>query len=223
MFAGPPVRRKRPIRRAAIRLAGFCLLASSLLTAAASSSAQTRGSFSIREGGQETSILADQIEQVGGPTDLLIAVGNVEITQGNTRLLADRVELNRDTGEAVAQGRVVFYDGEDRLAGERVEYNIKTGTGAVYNATTFSEPYYHLRAEQMNRGGPGLYTLRRGVFTTCEGDEPAWSFRMGTGTVSLDDIVYGQSGSFWILDRVPLIPWVPFFAAALRRERQSGF
>jgi len=28
--------------------------------------------------------------------------------RGATRLLAARVELNRDTGEAVAQGKVVF-------------------------------------------------------------------------------------------------------------------
>jgi hypothetical protein len=38
----------------------------------------------------------------------MIAVGNVEITRGQTRLLADRVELNRDTGQAVTQGKVVL-------------------------------------------------------------------------------------------------------------------
>jgi lipopolysaccharide assembly outer membrane protein LptD (OstA) len=105
----------------------------------------------IQEGGQETTILADQIQQVGGPSNLLIAVGNVEITQGTNRLVADRVELNRDTGEAVAQGRVVFFDGQDRLVGDRVDYNLKTGTGIVYNASSFSEPYYHLSAERMDR------------------------------------------------------------------------
>jgi LPS-assembly protein len=46
---------------------------------------------------------------------------------------------------------------------------------------------------------------------------------MGSGTVDLDDIVYGQNASLWIADKVPLIPWIPFFAAAIRRERQSGF
>ena len=56
---------------------------------------------------------ADQLQQVGGATDLMIAVGNVEITRGQIRLLADRVEINRDTGQAVSHGKVVFYDGPD--------------------------------------------------------------------------------------------------------------
>ncbi len=185
--------------------------------------AQVKGPLTITAGGQQATVLADEIQQVGGANELLIATGNVEITQGETRLLADRVELNRDTGEVVAEGRVVFFDGENRLVGDRVDYNLKTGTGVVYDATTFSAPYYHLSAERMDRVGPGLYNVYRGVFTTCEGDEPAWSFKMGTGTVALDDIAYGQNASFWLLDKLPLVPWVPFFAAALRRERQSGF
>ena len=184
---------------------------------------QPKGPVTIRAGGQEATVLADQLQQVGGANELLIAVGNVEITQGQSRLLADRVELNQDTGEAVAQGRVVFFDGQDRLVGDRVDYNLKTGTGVVYNASTFSAPYYHLSAERMDRIGPGLYNVYRGVFTTCEGDEPAWSFKMGTGTVALDDVAYGQNASFWVSDKLPLVPWVPFFAAAIRRERQSGF
>jgi LPS-assembly protein len=199
------------------------LVALTLLAAPATAWAQLRGPVTLRDGGQETTILADQIQQVGGANELLIAVGNVEITQGTSRLLADRVEVNRDTGEAVAQGRVVFFDGQDRLVGERVDYNLKTGTGIVYNASAFSQPYYHLSGEQMSRIGPGLYSVKRGVFTTCEGDEPAWAFRMGSGTVNLDEIVYGTNASLWIADKVPLIPWVPFFAAAIRRERQSGF
>ena len=184
--------------------------------------AQTQ-SLSIQAGDQEATILADQIQQVGGANQLLIAVGNVEITHGRTRLLADRVELNQDTGEAVAQGRVVFFDDQDRLVGERVDYNLKTGVGVVYNATTFSAPYYRLSAERMDRIGPGLYTLQNGAFTTCEGDEPLWSFKMGSGTVAMDDLAFGQNASFWLTDKVPIIPWLPFFAAPIRRERQSGF
>jgi LPS-assembly protein len=153
---------------------------------------------------------------------LLIAIGNVEITQGASRLLADRVELNRDTGEAVAQGKVVFFDGQDRLVGDRVDYNLKTGTGVVYNGSTFTAPYYHLSGERMDRIGDGIYRVRRGVFTTCEGDEPDWSFRIGSATADLSDIVYGTNASFWVRS-IPVIPFVPFFAAALRRERQSGF
>jgi LPS-assembly protein len=76
--------------------------------------------------------------------------------------------------------------------------------------------------ERMDRIGESNYEIRRGTFTTCEDDDPPWSFRFNSGTADLDDIVYGRDASFWVKS-VPLLPWVPFFAAALRRERQSGF
>lgn len=184
--------------------------------------ASPAGGVTVRAGGEEASVVADQIQQVGGSSDLLIAIGNVEITRGQSRLLADRVELNRDTGQAVAQGKVVFYDGPDRLVGERIDYNLKTGTGVVYNGSAMSAPYYRLSAERMDRVGDSVYEVRRGVFTTCEGDDPAWSFHFASGNADLEDIVYGRDASFWIKS-VPVWPWFPVFAAALRRERQSGF
>jgi len=175
-----------------------------------------------QDGAGEVTVTADQMQQVGGPPNLLIAVGNVEIVRGAARLLADRVELNRDTGEAVAQGKVVFYDGQDRLVGDRVDYNTKTGTGVVYNATAFSSPYYSLSGRRLDRIGESVYEAKDAVFTTCEGDNPAWSFRIGSCVADLNDIVSGTDASFWV-GKIPLIPWFPWFAAAIRRERQSGF
>jgi LPS-assembly protein len=225
----PPTARPRASELGASRsrpgtLAGALALVAWLVLAVAAASAQPAGRapLVISDGGEEASILADQIEQVGGAQDLLIATGNVEITQGASRLLADRVELNRDTGLAVAQGKVVFFDGQDRLVGDRVDYNLRTGTGVVYDGSAFSAPYYRLSGERMDRIGEGVYRVRRGVFTTCEGDDPVWAFRMGSATADLDEGLYGTSGSFWVKS-LPLIPYVPFFAAAIRRERQSGF
>ena len=199
------------------------LLIAVLLPGAPAAWAQAvRGPVIIGSGGQESSIVADQIQQVGGPNDLLVATGNVEITQGATRLLADRVELNRDTGEVVAQGKVVFFDGQDRLVGDRVDYNLKTGTGIVYNGSTSTAPYYHLSGERMERVGEGIYEVRRGTFTTCEGDDPIWSFKFGSSTANLNDVLYGSGASFWVRN-IPIIPFFPFFGAAIRRERQTGF
>ncbi len=173
------------------------------------------------EGGEVT-ILADRLEQVTAD-NLLIATGDVEITRGTARLLADRVELNRETGDATAQGHVVFYDGEDRLTGERIEYNVKDGTGVVYQGRLQVAPYYRIGGQRLERLGPEVYRIRRGVFTTCEDDEsPPWSFHFGEATADLDNLIYGTNASFWVKE-IPLIPFVPFFAAAIRRERQTGF
>ncbi len=195
------------------------LLVSAYLVLALPAFAQTP--LNLQGDGGGVSILADQIQQVG-PDGLVIATGNVEITRGTSRLTADRVEINRETGEAVAQGKAIFFDGKDRLVGERIDYNLKTGTGVVHNGSAFSAPYYRISGERLERVGEGVYSVRRGVFTTCEADPPLWSFKLGRATVELDDKIVGRDASFWV-EKVPVIPWVPFFAAALRRERQTGF
>jgi len=192
-----------------------------LLAGATVAHAQGRAPVAVRTAGGEVTVLADQLEQMGGD-NLLVASGNVEITRGRSRLLADRVELNRETGDAVAQGRVIFYDGEDQFTGERIDYNLKTGTGVIYKSAAKVAPFYRLSCETMERLGDSVYRVRRGVFTTCEDDSPTWSFRFGSATADLDESIYGTGASFWVKE-IPLIPFVPFFAAAIRRERQTGF
>lgn len=193
-----------------------CLLAAPLTTAAQPAAPVTVGTST-----GDVTVVADQLEEVG-PEHLLIATGNVEVSKGPTRLIADRVELNRQTGDAVAQGRVVFYDGDDQLVGRRIEYNFKTGTGVVYQAEGRAAPYYRISGEQMTRVGQSMYTVRKGTFTTCEADPPPWSFHFASGTADLEDIVQGRSASFWVKN-LPLIPFFPYFAAAIRRDRQTGF
>ena len=178
--------------------------------------------LSLSGPGGETTIVADRMQQVGGDADLLLATGNVEITRGETRLVADRVELNRATGEAIAQGKAVFFDGQDRLVGERIDFNLNTGTGVVYKGSTFSPPYYRLSGDRMERLGESVYTIRQGTFTTCEGDDPAWSFRFGSAEAELDNLITGTSASF-LVKGIPVIPWFPFFAAPIGQERKSGF
>ena len=191
-----------------------------MAVAAAAEAQQPQVPVTVPTAGGDVTIIADQLEQAA--PDLFIATGNVELTKGGTRLMADRVELNRATGDAVAQGRVIFYDGEDQLTGQRIEYNIKTGTGVVYQATAQGAPYYRITGEKMERLGESVYRVKKGVFTTCDGDPPDWAFHFGSATADLNEFLYGTNASFWVRN-IPLIPFVPFFAAAIRRERQTGF
>ncbi|MBI2215834.1 MAG: LPS-assembly protein LptD, partial [Candidatus Rokubacteria bacterium] len=169
----------------------------------------------------EVTVIADEIEEIG-PEGLVIATGDVEITRGDARLTADRVEMNRETGDTVATGHVVFHDGEDRITADRVDYNFRTGTGVLHRGHARAAPYYRLSGEKLERVDDKVYRVRNGVFTTCEADPPPWSFKMGSATADLESFVWGRNASFWV-KRLPLIPWIPFFAAPIRRERQTGF
>jgi LPS-assembly protein len=212
----------RTRRRIALSLAAVLLGAAAFPAASpAQAPPSLPAPLTVGTAGGDVTVLADSIEEVG-PERVLVATGNVEITRGRARLIADRVEINRDTGDAVAQGRVVFYDGEDQLTGRRIEYNLKTGTGVVYESEARVAPYYRIAGERMDRLGESVYRVQRGIFTTCEDETPTWSFRFGSATADLEDFVYGTNASFWVKN-IPLIPFVPFFAAAIRRERQTGF
>src|ERR1700756_3027678 len=149
------------------------VFAACLLGGAAAAEAQAPAALVVDTPGGEVAITADRMEQPG-PT-VLIARGNEELTRGTVRMLADRMEVNRDTGAAVGLGRVIFYDGQDRLTGERIDYNLKTGTGVVHNGQARPAPYYRVSGEVMERLDESHYLLRRGVFTTCEDDPPTWS------------------------------------------------
>jgi LPS-assembly protein len=197
------------------------LLAAGAVLDPPTAAAQAPGAVTVSTPAGDVTVLADRLEQVG-PDNLLIATGNVEITRGTTRLTADRVEINRATGDAVALGRAIFYDGEDQITGERIEYNLRTGTGVVHEGRAQARPYYRIAGERMERLDEGRYRVRRGVFTTCEDDPPAWSFHFGSAQADLEDILWGTNASFWV-GQVPLVPFLPVFAAALRRERQTGF
>jgi len=208
------------VRSALCLLAGLAL-AGALLDHAAVRAQPAPAAVTVPAPGGDVTVIADRLEEIG-PDNLLIATGNVEITRGTARLTADRVEIDRETGAAVATGRVVFYDGDDRLTGERIDYNLKTGTGVVHDARAHASPYYRIAGERMERLDPSVYRVRRGIFTTCEDDPPAWSFRFGEATADLEDILYGTGASFWVRS-VPVVPFIPFFAAPIRRERQTGF
>ncbi|MGH7309689.1 MAG: LPS-assembly protein LptD [Candidatus Rokuibacteriota bacterium] len=191
------------------------------LLAALPAWAQGPRSTTLTTAGGEITVFADRVEEIG-PDDLLIASGNVEVVRGSQRLLADRVEVNRVTGDAVAQGRVIFYDGDDRLVGERFQINFRTGTGVIWEGRGQAAPFYRLEGERMERLGESRYRVFEGLFTTCEGDPPAWSFRFASAVADLEDYIYGTGASFWVMG-VPVVPFLPAFAAPIRRERQTGF
>jgi LPS-assembly protein len=180
---------------------------------------QERQQLSL-DAGVPVTVYADRVEKLERER-LLLAEGNVQIEQGDVRLEADRVEVNTETGEAVATGNVVLFDGRDRLTGERIEYSLRSGTGIVYKAQAAAEPHFFFSGNRMERFGDKAYRVSQGIFTTCEDETPAWSVRLGRATAYLDEYMWGTNASFWVW-KIPVVPFIPFFAASLRRDRHSG-
>ncbi len=182
--------------------------------------AQRPQTLTLGPGSDPITLLAERIENLERE-HLLIASGTVEARQGEIQLEADRLEINTETGVGVAVGKVVFYDGIDRILGERMEFNFRTGTGVVFKGDAFAKPHYFIRGDRMERLGEKVYRVQQGLFTTCDQPDPHWSVTFGGMTATLDDWLYGTNATFWAW-KIPLIPWIPFFAAGLRKDRQTG-
>lgn len=155
-------------------------------------------------------------------TNLYIAEGNVEISQGNKTISADSATLNKDTKNATAKGSVVLMDNGDIISCESMSINMDSGTGALKDGKLFSKKgNFHLSADEIEKTGERDYIIKNGVFTTCDGESKSWSFYATTAEITLDEYLTSWNTVFRIRD-VPAF-YMPYLVMPVKRERQSGF
>ena len=153
--------------------------------------------------------------------DEYVAEGNVLLAKLDRSISADQVRYNRRDMMAYAEGHVILTVGNDRLAGSYLEMDLESERGYLDNGTIFiRESNYHISGNRIERVGPDLYTIDRGVVTTCDGDPPDW--KIGGRDIKVHE---NGSGSAWnavVYARdVPLLysPYVSFPG----KDRQTGF
>ena len=50
----------------------------------------------------------------------------------------------------------------------------------------------------MDKLGDSVYSVRQGLFTTCDGDNPDWSFKMGSAEADLESSISASDTSFLV-------------------------
>jgi len=157
-------------------------------------------------------------------TDTVTATGNVVIRRGETQLRADKVEVQRSTGEALAVGGVSLTDPEGALFADQMRLNLETETGEItMGQLRLRRNHYSLWGDRIEKGEGQRYRIENGQFTTCdceEGCPPEWSFRGQEVEVAADGYGVITGGTFNILD-VPVF-YLPRAVVPVMRERQSG-
>lgn len=119
----------------------------------------------------------------------------MEVWEGNRKLVADRVFLNGRTNEAEAIGNVILVQGEDVLRSATMKINLETNLGIIIQGSLFlKEQNFYLRGEEIERLGEDTYRVRRGNFTTCDGDSPSWRFSGIETLVTLEEYASVRGG-----------------------------
>jgi LPS-assembly protein len=99
-------------------------------------------------------------------------------------------------------------------------YNLTTETGTFFDASGSFEPSIYFRAKTIEKVGEATYRLDDGVFTSCDIDDPDWSFEIGSGVVTLDD--YARLKNVEVkAGKLPLF-WTPYIVWPTKEERAAG-
>ena len=151
----------------------------------------------------------------------LKATGKVSVVYGDTLLLADRLEMNTESGVGIATGDVRLSTPEDQLRASRVDFDLTNERGLVYDASGLIGNTYRVSSERLERLGPQRFVARRGRLTTCTGQVPAWEFRARQARLGAGNYVTLQHPSFRIKG-VPVF-YLPYAVFPYRDERTTGF
>lgn len=165
-------------------------------------------------------VRADQVEYDERKLSYL-ARGEVEVIQGESRLLADRVTLNSQTLVAEAEGRARLTMPGQVLTGPRMVVDMGSGVGKLYQGQIFIEAsHYFVRGDEIEKTGPETYKIKYGQFTTCDGESPAWTMEGSEVELTVDGYGTAKNTTFRVKDWPVL--WTPYVVFPAKFKRQSG-
>jgi LPS-assembly protein len=100
--------------------------------------------------------------------------------------------------------------------------DLNTNLGIVVEGTLFlKNQNYHLRGEEIERVGENTYRVKRGSFTTCDGDWPAWRFTGDEALIALEEYADVWGATFQVKN-IPIL-YSPYLSFPVKTQRQSGF
>ena len=129
---------------------------------------------------QETLLLADEI-RFDENTNIVTAVGNVEIERDGRILLADEVTYDQDADLVKATGNVTLVDGTGTvLFIEQAEITGDLKTGFAREVQVLFADQSRMASRLVRRRDGNINELRRAVYTACDlncDGDPVWQIK----------------------------------------------
>jgi len=166
-------------------------------------------------------IEADSSEIRDGETAVL--EGNVAVSQGARRILADKMHYDMVTDEALLEGDVVIRQPGVLLYGSEAKAN-GVDQSASFKDAEFLLHQQHLRggAESISQSPDKVIELQNGTFTSCEPGSNTWSLEGENITI---DTVNQQGSGRNIQLKLKDFPvfYLPYITFPVGDKRKSGF
>jgi LPS-assembly protein len=148
----------------------------------------------------------------------------VVVQQGSLRLTADHASIQALPGIVTATGHVHLTDPQTDLTAEQLELNVNTEAGVVTHGQLFLPSRNSLVSGRLlQRFSEYHYRVKDGSFTNCdaqEGEVPAWRIRAKDIDLRVKESL-AFKGAWLCVNDVPTIP-LPTLTYPLAR-RKTGF
>ncbi|MDH5641531.1 MAG: LPS assembly protein LptD, partial [Nitrospira sp.] len=152
------------------------------------------------------------------------ADGSVVVRYGDVTLTADHVTIHVLPGIVTATGHVHLTDPNSDLTAERLELHVNTEAGVVTQGQLFiPERNSLISGRLLQRFSDYHYRAKEGSFTNCDaqgGEVPAWRLRFEDLDATFGDTL-ALKGAWFCVNDVPVIP-LPVMTYPMVK-RKTGF
>lgn len=153
------------------------------------------------------------------PENLIRMDGEADVEYGTTRLKAGRIEYDSEEEWMLATQKPILWERQDRIDGTRMTYNLGAQHGTIFGGRTkYDKGYYTGR--RIRKVGERELNADWGVYTSCDKEEPHYSFRARRMKLYLKDKVVARPLVLYVRD-VPLLA-LPYYVFPIKPGRHSG-
>jgi LPS-assembly protein len=152
--------------------------------------------------------------------DYAVLTGGVKLHYQDVDFAAEVLSIDLSTKELTAVGNVVIDQGPSRLTGASATYDLDTKLGSFKQASGAAQPGIYFSGERVDKVGEDEYVIEDGIFTSCQGEVPAWSFHVGRARIQLEDYAHVKNASM----RAKVVPvlYLPYIVWPTKTDRASG-
>ena len=133
---------------------------------------------------------------------------------------AERIEVDQATRVVTAYGDVILDQGPRRISGRSMTFDLDDKTGTFTDATAYVDPDYYFKGTEIAKVEEDVYTVENGVFTSCEGEVPPWSFSLKKARVRVGGYAKVR-GAAMKVKKLPVF-YTPYLLWPAKTERSSG-
>ena len=152
----------------------------------------------------------------------VFAEGEVIVQGEGVTVRADTLRYDPETNILLLSGGVEMEEDSGRaFTGDSLTLDLEDLTGGIRRGEIIVVPNgFRVRGEDIRRLGPEEFSVSKGVFTSCPGECPDWSFTAREIQVRKEGYLVAKHAAFRIVG-VPVF-YTPYLYYPVKTKRQTG-